>query len=454
MPRSKSSILPKPSANARAAEPVAEAELETVFAIYAGLERIALAVSGGPDSLALLHLSLAWRARFAPGRPTFVVLSVDHGLRPEAAAEAAEVVATAAALGLEARVLIRGAPRSRTGLQAKARADRYRLLAAAAREVSAQALATGHTLDDQAETLLMRLARGSGVDGLSAMSPVGSLGHLRLLRPLLGLPKSRLEASLRARAITWTVDPSNANHAFERPRLRALMPDLIAAGLTPEAIGTSARRLARGRAALEQLTSEAASRLVTIHDEGYFDLDRPGYSALPEDIQVRLIGHLIARLGTPGQPERLARLERLVARLGAETTAESNLAGCLIKAGPDRILLLREPGREGLPKLTVQPGESRDWDRRCRVTVSPAATAGVTVRALETADLHGHLAAAARSSGLPRPVLLASPSAWRGAALVAMPVLGFSCTEIVFAPILTLTPLPELDANATELMPE
>jgi len=435
--------LRKPSANAPAAEPVADAELEDVFASFAGLTKIALAVSGGPDSLALLHLALAWRGRLAAGRPEFLVLTVDHGLRPEGRAEAEAVAKAATSLGVPAKILTRPAPATSTAIQADARADRYRLLKAATLESGAQALATGHTLDDQAETLLMRLARGSGVDGLAAMAPVSQLGELRLLRPLLGLPKARLEASLRTRSIAWITDPSNANPAFERPRLRAIMPALEAAGLTAHAIATSARRLARGRAALEQITGEAARRIVIIHDEGYFDIARADFDALPQDIRLRLLGRLIARLGTPEQPERLARLERLVTELERESHPAASLAGCLIKAGPDRITLIREPGREGLPVLTLAPGASADWDRRCHIAVAASAPGGLTIRALTEADVHEHIAAAARASGLPRAVLLTCPSAWRGPDLIAMPVLGFLSADVAFTPGLSLGLVPD-----------
>ena len=433
MRRPRLSILRKQSANGQAAEPIAGSELDSLFAVYSGFETIALAISGGPDSLALLHLSLDWRARL-PGRgPQFIVLAVDHGLRPEAAAEAANVAQGAVALGLQARVLTRDAPASPTALQAAARSDRYRLLAAAAREAGAQALATGHTLDDQAETLLMRLARGSGVDGLSAMSPISRPGDLTLLRPLLSLTKLRLEASLRARDISWVVDPSNANPAFERPRLRALAPALAAAGLSAGAIATSARRLARGRAALEQVTNDAALRLVTIHGAGFFEIDRVGFEALPEEIRLRLLGHLISRIGTPDQPERLARLERLVAQLSLGPAPAASLAGCLVSASALAIGVLREPGRDGLPELQLRPGDCLAWDRRFDVSLVPQAASGVLVRALQASDLRGESATAARASGLPRAALMALPSAWRGDVLIAAPLPGLTSPEVTFA---------------------
>jgi len=315
------------------------------------------------------------------------------------------------------------------------------------REAGAEAIATGHTLDDQAETLLMRLARGSGIDGLSAMQPVSQIDALKLLRPLLGLPKARLEASLRARGLGWTVDPSNQNPSFERPRLRTLMPALIAAGLTPEAIATSARRLARGRAVLDQAAAQACRLFVGVHEAGYFEVDRHGFDQLAEDLRLRLLGRLLGRIGPPGAFERMARLELLMARLAAEPRLGLSLGGCLIQAGPDKILVLREPGREGLPRLTLSPGESADWDRRWRIDLSAGAPATIAVRALETADFQGEIAAAGKASGAPRKALLATPSAWSGSTLIAAPLLGLSSPEISFAALLSLDNLLAPRAN-------
>lgn len=438
MPPPRSSTLPRQSANAPAAEPIADTELEALFTGFSSFKRIALAVSGGPDSLALMYLALAWRALQSGQRPDLLVLTLDHGLRPEAADEAARVAATAATLGLAARILTRDPPASPAAVQESARADRYRLLREAAQLSGADAIATGHTLDDQAETLLMRLARGSGIDGLSAMAPVSRLGDFKLLRPLLGVPKARLEATLTVLGVPWTVDPSNANPAFERPRLRAAMPVLLAAGLTPTALAMTARRLARGREALEQVTQDAARRLVIVHDEGYFEIDRPGFDALPEEIRLRLLGRLIARLGTPDKPERLARLERLVSLLANEAHHAASLAGCLIQAAHDRIRVLREPGRLGLPTLELRPGETAEWDRRCRVSLAAIAPAPAIVRALTADDLTGKLAAVARASATPRPVLLSAPSVWRGGALLALPLLGIGSPEVAIASTLAL----------------
>lgn len=427
----------KPSANAPAAEPVAPAELLELFRLYGGFRRIALAVSGGSDSLALLHLSLAWRDGLAEAKPDFVVLTVDHGLRPEAAAEAQTVAAEAAKLGLECRVLTRTPTSATSGLQASARTDRYRLLVDAARAWSAEALVTAHTLDDQAETVLMRLARGSGVDGLSAMAQHSQTGGLPLLRPLLGLSKARLQASLRARGVTWLDDPSNLNLDFERPRLRAAMPSLAAGGLHPAALARSARRLTRARAALDNATSDAFRSLVSVNPSGYLSLLRPGFEALPEEIRLRLLARLLAALGAAGQDIRLERLERLVAELGTASSAIRSLMGCIIEADPDTVLLFREPGRDGLPRVTVKPGETILWDRRFRICLAPDA-GPVIIRAPEPADMRGLLASATRTVALSRAAVLAAPAAWRDNQLIAMPVVGLASRDVDMTCVLTV----------------
>ena len=206
MPRPKSSASPNRNATASAASLqdslLRDADkLGQLFQCYIGRKRIALAVSGGSDSLALMHLSLAWRRAIDP-KADFLVLTVDHGLRPEAEEETKHVAAAAKAMGLKCLTLQRKAPLTRTALQEDAREDRYRLLCEAARQLGADAIATGHTAEDQAETLLMRLARGSGVDGLAAMEPVGRIEDLALLRPLLGQTKASLvECTLRLRSL-------------------------------------------------------------------------------------------------------------------------------------------------------------------------------------------------------------------------------------------------------------
>ena len=180
---------------------------------------IAVAVSGGADSLALALLLRDW-AR--PRGYRLTALVVDHGLRAESAAEARGAVAVLGRQHVEARLLRFQGAKPSANVQAAARAARYGLLSDWCARRGVLHLALGHHRDDQAETLLLRLGRGSGLDGLAGMAPVVELRDVRLLRPLLGVPRARLEASLRARGLAWIDDPSNRDRAHGRVRIRQL----------------------------------------------------------------------------------------------------------------------------------------------------------------------------------------------------------------------------------------
>ncbi len=328
---------------APAATPLTEEEADTLLAPLLG-RPIALAVSGGPDSMALMLLVAAWQKRHTMGPPVSevgaaragepaaaLVVTVDHGLRTESAAEAALVAREAARLGLDHRTLTWSDPKPATGIAEAARTARYRLIAelleAEATGLPKRALVTAHHADDQAETLLMRLARGSGVQGLAAMRPEttiecpagpsgGAPGSLTVLRPLLAVSKARLLATVKAVGVPYVVDPTNVDLSYERPRVRQATEALAMAGISAEALATSARRLARADAALAAIAAEVEARLVArVYTGEGVHLDGAGYVALPEELSTRLLARLIAMTAGAAPPPRLSELERLDARL-------------------------------------------------------------------------------------------------------------------------------------------
>src|SRR5690242_6972547 len=186
--------------------PISAARARAIFAPWKGVPAVMLAVSGGPDSVALMWLAARWRRGLKRG-PRLIAVTVDHGLRKDAAREARDVKRLAHTLGIEHRTLRWQGTKPKTGVQAAAREARYRLLAKAARASGAMHVATAHTRDDQAETLLMRLLRGSGISGLSAMAAETERGGVRLLRPLLEISKAELIATLQAAGIVFADDP-------------------------------------------------------------------------------------------------------------------------------------------------------------------------------------------------------------------------------------------------------
>ena len=351
--------------------PISARQAKQLFAELRGAPSLVLAVSGGPDSVALMWLAARWQRGLARG-PQLTVVTVDHGLRPEAAREAREVKRLAAELGLTHRTLRWRGTKPKTGLPAAARDARYRLLAQAARAAGARHVLTAHTRDDQAETVLMRLVRGSGIAGLSAMARLSERDGIVLARPLLDVAKSQLIATLRRAKIGFADDPTNRDTAFTRPRLRALLPQLAAEGGDARSLARLAARLARANAAVEVL-ADGAERFLRVRDRGdashapgarSFDAAR--FAALPEEIRLRLLLRAIDALGHEG-PAELGKVESLLAALDRAMAASARrpahrrpalkqtLAGALISLAGGRIHIAPAPARRGNGRTSGRP---------------------------------------------------------------------------------------------------
>jgi tRNA(Ile)-lysidine synthase len=337
-----------------------------LFSDLVSTPAIVLAVSGGPDSMALLLLAARWRAGRKRG-PKLLAVTIDHGLRPESAREAAQVKRAARKLGVAHLTLRWTGRKPSTGLQEKARQARYRLLSAAAARAGAAHVLTAHTLDDQAETVLMRLVRGSGLAGLGGMGRVSPLpvherapalvapaDQLLLLRPLLDVAKARLIATLKAAPIPFVDDPSNANPRFTRVRMRALMPALVGEGLGATRLALLARRMRRAEAALESAVDRAVADLSSgpWRDTMPIVIAGRGFADLPAEVGLRLLGHAVTHAGDEG-PVELGKLEALQAALLRKPPASGRfrrtLAGAIVTLTADRLVVERAPPRRRPP---------------------------------------------------------------------------------------------------------
>ena len=314
---------------------------------------IVLAVSGGPDSVALLWLAARWRSRLKRG-PRLIAVTVDHGLRKEAAREAREVKRLARSLGIEHRTLRWQGAKPKSGVPAAAREARYVLLARAARRSGATHVATAHTRDDQAETFLMRLLRGSGIAGLAAMAAETEREGVRLMRPLLEISKAELVATLEAAGIGFADDPTNRDPSFTRPRLRALMPVLAEEGADAKTLARLASRLARANAAVEML-ADGAERYLALTDRGALlgGYDARAFAALPEEVRLRLLRRAIDRHGHEG-PAELGKVEALLEAIDRavadrQSRLKQTLAGAVISLSKGRILIQPAPPRRRRP---------------------------------------------------------------------------------------------------------
>jgi tRNA(Ile)-lysidine synthase len=342
---------------------ISAADAKRLFADWKAVPAIVLAVSGGPDSIALMWLAVRWRRALARG-PRLFAVTVDHGLRAESAAEARDVKRLAHSLELPHRTTRWTGAKPKTGLPAAARAARYHLLARAARESGATHVFTAHTRDDQAETLLMRMMRGSGIAGLAAMARQSERNGVLLARPLLPVAKSQLVATLKKAKLGFADDPTNRDLNFTRPRIRAVMPVLAAEGGDARNLARLASRLARANAALEVLVDGAERYLALTGREAAqsgadakaFDstiFDFHAFAGMPEEIRLRLLLRAIERFGHEG-PAELGKVEALLSALDgmvAENAAarqprlKRTLAGALVSLIDGRIRVEPAPLR-------------------------------------------------------------------------------------------------------------
>lgn len=362
---------------------------DVAFRRLGGDGRCVLAVSGGSDSLALMHLAACSELRHCD----VLVATVDHGLRAGSAEDAAFVAAAAHRLGLAHQTLAWPGDKPATGMQAAARDARYRLLLEAAETRwpgASVTILTGHTQDDQAETVLMRLARGAGPAGLAGMAELRGLnarGQVRLARPLLGVSRQDLRDWLRAEDIAWRDDPSNTDDRFERVRVRAASPRLAKIGLTPAALARTALRMRRAE---EALAKAAAAALRELDPEGYaYGYARLGtaeFARLPAELRIRALATLVDQVGGAAPPPELGGIETLERRIADVAASGGSLAetigGCLIRtsATSNTITLLREPNRARWPVLQLAPGERQIWDNRFEIV--NIAAVPITVSAL------------------------------------------------------------------------
>lgn len=333
---------------------------------------LALAVSGGADSMALALLAKPW-ATARDGDVTALI--VDHALRPEAATEAQLTQARLQARGIAAEILTRSGPMPTGDLQAFARAARYRLLRDWCQARGILHLVTAHHRDDQAETLLLRLARGSGLAGLAAMPAIAHLDACRLLRPLLAIAPERLRATLNDAGETWIDDPSNRNEAFARARLRGQAGSLAALGLAPERLAATARHLGRARAAIEDQVARLLAAGVAIHPAGFATLTPAAFATAPADIALRALAATVTCIGGQATTPRFVRLETLWSALRSGKTTPRTLSGCRIVPQGNGVLIFRELAAIAPPLSLGHETRVLRWDNRFEIALPEIAGA-------------------------------------------------------------------------------
>jgi len=404
---------------------------------------IGVSVSGGGDSMALMHLA----ARWAKGAGVkLAVATIDHGLRPQSAGEAAMVARAAAALNLPHDTLKWTGWDGQGNLQDAARRARTRLLAHWRGPI--RHILTGHTADDQAETFLMRLARGSGVEGLSAMrahrhitdadidtdtdtdtttGATTDAGGFAILRPLLEMRRAELRDYLRAQAIPWVEDPSNDDPRFDRVKARRALTLLEPLGLTTQTLADTAGRMRRSQQALAARATQVATQLTQTTPSGDLLIQSAGLAKVETDTRLRILAAALRWVSSnPYRPRAQALCRALQEAEGGKT---ATLHGCLILPGRTHLRVTREFQAVKDQVSTATPATF--WDHRWQVSLPD--NKDLHIRALGPDGLEQ--LDQITPDAPPRAALLATPSLWDGARLVAAPFAGFgqSC-EITLAP--------------------
>jgi len=322
--------------------PDAEAEFDRLYKLLDQHKKLALAVSGGSDSTALMVLAAQW-ARTKGRLGDICVLTVDHALRENSNKEAQQVCQWARALGLECHILVWQHDGHTAKIQEKARLSRYELMGQWCAENDVEGIVTAHNSDDQAETMLMRLARGSGVDGLAAMGGRSELFGAVVYRPLLDVSRQTLQDMLLEGGHSWIDDPSNYNEVFERVRVRGAMDAIQKAGIEAENINLSAKRLKRASRALDVMTDQFMAHGVAVFNSGHCEVDRQTFEALPDDIAIRVLSRLLEWAGGSHEPVRMAKIERLYEAL--TDSDQHTLGGARVALRKTSIVIGREFGR-------------------------------------------------------------------------------------------------------------
>jgi len=383
---------------------------------------VAIAVSGGCDSMVLALLARDWASALG-GRA--IALTVDHGLRTDSAAEARLVGKRLRAAGIEQHILRWKGPHPVSGVQEAARQARYALLTEWCRQHAVLHLLLAHQQDDQAETILMRLAHGSGASGLAAMAAVSLHEGVRLLRPLLALPRTRLAATLEIRGVAAVEDPSNSNPRFERVRWRRALGDVADVDRTRSSLAAAASAMGDTRADSDRAVADLLTGAV-LRPEGYLLLPTALLSGATAGLAQAALLRCLLAIGGDAHPPRREGLERLLGLLRhADRLPGRTLGGCRVMNWRGHVLICREAAAL-VPAIPIRAKAPLVWDRRFRLSLEGGRAGGFVVRPLGAAGRATLGAdAAARAALLPGPVRATLPALYDRQGLAAVPHLGW-----------------------------
>ncbi|RCW80553.1 tRNA lysidine(34) synthetase TilS [Phyllobacterium bourgognense] len=381
------------------------------------LRSVVVAVSGGSDSLALLHLLISYRATQSTF-PEIIAVTIDHGLRPESADEAHFVAGLCKTAGIAHRILNWDGPKPDTGLSAKAREVRYKLLCRAARDADTDMVLAGHTLDDQIETFVMRSARTGkrgSERGLAGMALATLLDReVWLLRPLLDVSREKLRDYLRARGITWRNDPSNDNPKYERVRIRKALRLMDNRGIAGEVVVKASKRRA-----LNDKVARVLPDCVTIYDGIRAEVSRADLGLQEQDVQQLVVAILMATMGGQSYLPPVENCDGVLEHIHSKrSSGRITMNRCVIQLRKDKVLIYRE--MRSLPSIVLDPGRSVVWDGRYQI--SNHTNKPMTITA--TGDKGLGFLGGVHNADFHRPSALSSPAVVVVGEIAGIPAIG------------------------------
>lgn len=345
-------------------------------------DQIAVAVSGGIDSIVLLHLITNWAKRIQ--HPLPIALTVDHGLRPESQQEADFVVNYAKKLGLESFILNWEKQEVKGNIQLRAREARYKLLTEWCKNNNIKHLCVAHHRDDQAETFLLRLERGSGIDGLSSMHYKSFLNGICILRPLLNFSRSNIEKYANFHQLKWVEDRSNKDIKYRRTLYRNLLKASDNQEILSERICLTALHMQRTAKALTHYTRLAFNDCTDVHDLGYIEIKLNEFYQLPEEIALRILLYSIMAVGSKHYKPRYNSLVFIFNKiLQKDCDINHTLSGCKIKKYGESILIIRESSKIKEVSVNLPTSEPIQWDNRFECTIFGNQECSVTIASLK-----------------------------------------------------------------------
>ena len=395
--------------------PLTDSRVCGLFLSYINHDRIALAVSGGRDSMALMYLVYRWKAHLALNIK-IEVLTVDHNLRKAAQDECRFVQKIAKNYGFRHKVLTWQHGHIETSIQEKARNARYQLMLDYAREENIDTILTAHTSDDNIETFIMRLAKGSGLDGLKSINKIRHEDGIQIERPLLSLSRSITTEILRSMGNEWVDDPTNDDESFERVKIRNNISSLSSFNISSSNLTKTIQRLARAHESISFFTDLLSQELVELSELGYADVNFDKLRNYPKEIILRVFAKALTDIN--GGTVSLSSLEAVFAEL-IKTERSKTLNGCQIIPQKNKYVIVRE--NRGINPVEIKINERISWDGRFDVHLKSYNKTNIVIDQIGNADDLRKMIDGTYFQSIPKYVLRTLPGGFIKDKLVLLP---------------------------------